>query len=165
MERYLGDLWRQFQIAIYILPTLLACNNCWCQSVTTHTIFTEFAEDGVKYMVPIEYSDTLKSSVNSPDKRVAAAVVVRDVGATADFSTIVNLRRADEKLDVDGDTKLDPNRGPRDNPANVFSAKGLPEVTLRWISATSLAIVCKPSCKTFTKRSKWKNINISYPKK
>lgn len=166
MEQRPRNLNQQPRNALFAFLALLPLAVCWPQtSVSTHTKFVEFIEGGKKFVIPLEYRDTLKLSLRSPNKKVTATVIVRDAGATTDFSTFVNLRQEGEALDLDADTLLDPNRGPGDNPANIFVAKGKPKVSLRWNSATSLSVICGSPNSIFTKRPKWKNISISYPTK
>ena len=166
MEQRYRNPNQQTRNTIFAFLALSPFAVCWPQtSVSTHTKVVEFIEGGKKFAIPLEYVDTLKLSLRSPNKKVTATVVVRNAGATADFSTFVNLRPEGETLDLDADTILDPNRGPGDNLANVFVAKGKPKVSLRWNSATSLAVICGSPNSIVTKRPKWKNISISYPTK
>lgn len=72
-------------------------------------------------------ADKLESEVVSPDKILKATSLVRNCGATTDFSTIVAVHRSDNTY--------------RDEDI-VFVVKGRGPLHLKWNGARQLAIEC-----------------------
>ncbi len=80
----------------------------------------------VKQMPEFKSADTILSETVSPDRKHVVTVFERDVGATADFSTIVAVRRFAEKFN--------PERG------RVFVASGRHDISVAWTDGASLKI-------------------------
>ena len=75
--------------------------------------------------------DTVKLRVPSPDGQLVANVYERDCGATADFSSMVNVQRSSDKFR--GDEGL------------LFVAKGRYRLSVAWTGPRTLLIAC-PKC-------------------
>ena len=72
--------------------------------------------------------DIVESQTPAPDRILVATAVTRDCGATTDFSTSVNLHRADHGFD--------------DEAGTIFVAMGRHQLTLRWSDADHLSVQC-----------------------
>ena len=75
-----------------------------------------------------ESNDSVISDHVSPDGRLAVTVIERDCGTTADFSTILVLRKADSSPNADRD--------------RMFVASGRHAVDVMWNQSTSVVINC-----------------------
>jgi hypothetical protein len=70
-----------------------------------------------------------ESHMPAPDRILVATTVIRDCGATTDFSTSVNLHRSDHGFNDDAGT--------------IFVAMGEHHLSLKWADADHLSIQCE----------------------
>lgn len=93
-------------------------------------------------------SDEVVSEVTSPDGVLTATIVVRDCGATTDFTSIVNLHKRGEASD--------------DKRGIVFVAKGRQRVFATWRNDKLLSITCESCAPTEIsyEASAWGDIEI-----
>jgi hypothetical protein len=94
-----------------------------------------------------ECADDVVSYEGSPDGRYVATVFVRNCHATSPFVTIVSIRPRDEAFDPDGEY--------------VLSVHGRVPVSVRWESATQLA-VSHPSARVYRSERSWRDVTIRY---
>lgn len=88
-------------------------------------MFLSFVQANCSYLTQCEDSVTRQSA--SPDGRSKAVLLVRNCGATSDYSTIVKVLSKSDS-DDDGD--------------EVFIVKGDPEIRLSWQGDSELKITC-----------------------
>lgn len=103
---------------------------------------------GCSSLFPCE--DRIESESRSPNQKYLATLLVRNCGATTDFSTIVKL---------DAESWI-----PIGNKNNVFVVNGDPDVRIEWQDDTTLKITCA-TCQadqTFKNEGAWRDVKILY---
>ena len=105
-----------------------------------------------KQMMEFKSADTVLSESPSPDGKHVVTVFERDVGATADFSTIITIRRTSKKFD--------PEQG------RIFVASGRHSVATTWLSGSNLTVSCNINQRDIFKKEDTAvdSITITYQK-
>lgn len=119
---------------LYLLGiTILACNVTGCSAVVSAIC-----------------KDDVQSEVSSPQNDFVASVILRNCGATADFSTIVTIKDRDDAHQFSKE--------------DVFVLRGDNVVSISWIDENTLKVDCKEcdSKDIFKNLNSWRQVAIKY---
>lgn len=95
-------------------------------------------------------SNELIKEIVSPDGKYVASVFERNCGATTPYVNVVSLHRFGVKF------------YPDDSDNWVFTVHGKSDVRVSWVADNKLKVSYSGTGDQPTKRSKWKNILVSY---
>jgi hypothetical protein len=94
--------------------------------------------------------DEVMSNIHSPDGALTATALIRDCGATTDFSTVVKVHRKGAWI--------------RDHNEIVFVAKGRHDLEMKWNGPAALTIRCGRCSRKdiFREVTGFENVSISF---
>ena len=97
-------------------------------------------------------NNIITSESSSVDGKHTATIFVRNCGATTPYITVVSMRGADTKLDMN------------DYKDWLFTAHDKAVVELKWVSNDSLLVNYSSTDEEVTQQIAWKDLHISYIK-